>query len=160
MKLRIEAQKNPSVNTNLDYNLSLHTRTRQRSNYIRVDDNPTNFDFKKNMFSFLFDEKQLSEDKIMQMKEELNRIHIKFSGEEQAHQRRRTLLDGYHMFLQQLVNMRNKNIRLGLSERVDNMIERNYDVKSFTEYRFKKWYIEQRIKKTIRKQMNLEKKEK
>lgn len=79
MKLIIEAQKNPSIKQILDYDVSLHTRSLQRSNYIRIDDNPTNFDFKKNMFSLINDDTQLSDEKIMALKEELNRIHIKFS---------------------------------------------------------------------------------
>lgn len=94
------------------------------------------------------------------MKDELNRVHIKFSGEDEAHIRRRKLLNGCHIFLQQLVNLRNKNIRLSLSERIDTLIDRNYEVKSFTEYQFKKWYIRQRIAQIIHKQMKLEKREK
>ena len=45
VKLTMEAQKNPSIKASIDYDASLHTRSRQRSNYIRVDDNPTNFNF-------------------------------------------------------------------------------------------------------------------
>ena len=85
------------------------------------------------------------------MKEELNRIHIKFSGEEQAHSRKQILLEGYHMFLQQLTNIRNKNIRLSLSEKIDKLIETNYEVKSFEDYQYKKYYIETRIRKVIEK---------
>ena len=120
--------------------MSLHCRSRQRSNYIRVDDNPTNFDFQKNIFSFLYDNKQLSDEKIHQMKDELNRIHIKFSGEEEAHIRRRRLIHGQNCFHQQLVNLRNKSLRLNLAEKVDNLVQRNFTPKSFEEYQFNKQF--------------------
>lgn len=152
-RLAIESQKNPSVKTNIDYNISLHARTRQRSNYVRVDDNPINFNFQKNIFSALYDDEQLSDEKIMQMKEELNRIHIKFSGEDHAHKRRKQLLQSYHIFLQQLTNLRNKNIRFGLSQKVDHLVESHYKVNSFEDYQNKKYYTQYAIKQVVTKQI-------
>jgi len=87
----------------------------------------------------------------MHLKEELNRIHIKFSGEEQAHRRRNHLLGGYQQFYGQLVNLRNKNIRNGLSEKIDNLVEKDYEINSFDDYKFKKKYTEYRIQRIVRK---------
>lgn len=54
---------------------SLHTKVIQRSQYVKIDDNLLNFDFDK----FLgFKKNSVTDEYILKMKEELNRVHLKY----------------------------------------------------------------------------------
>lgn len=58
---------------------SLHTKVIQRSQYVKIDDNLLNFDFDQ----FLgFKKNRVTDEYIMKMKEELNRVHLKFVSQD------------------------------------------------------------------------------
>ena len=76
-KLTIKAEKNPfgNLENEIDYMQSLHTMLIQRSRFVKLDDNLLNIDFESH---FNFSNKKLDDDRIKEMRDELNRVHLKY----------------------------------------------------------------------------------
>jgi hypothetical protein len=77
-KLTLKSNPNPMAfikNNHIDYHNSIHTSQRQRSEYVKIDDNLLNFDFDKCLgVGMNSDLKPLSDSEIEARKEDLNRI--------------------------------------------------------------------------------------
>jgi hypothetical protein len=112
--LVIRADKGPttSMSNQINYNQSLHTKQIQYSNYVKIDDNLLNFDLNRRFGMSSSNSKPLSDDKILILKNELHRVHLKFLNKKMVMQRRNFIIQKKMIFMNQLLNLRNKGYRI------------------------------------------------
>jgi hypothetical protein len=140
-ELIIKAEKGPgcSLKNQINYHESLHTKQIQYSNYVKIDDNLLNFDLNRKFGLSGSAAKPLSDDLILTLKNELHRVHLKFLSEKMVRHRRNFLIQKKMIFMDQVLNLRNKGYRIDTQRRLDCLIEANYPkIRSTQDYKDKK----------------------
>lgn len=62
-----------------DVSQSLHIPQVQRSNFVKLDDNLLQFKFSNSRFNYFLNPKSLTDEQLMNMKEDLNTVQLKFN---------------------------------------------------------------------------------
>ena len=111
-KPTIQTNSNPMAfikNNHIDYHNSIHTSQRQRSEYVKIDDNLLNFDFDKCLgVGMNSDLKPLSDSEIEERKEDLNRMQVKFISSKQVEDRKFKEMGQKQQFMVKIQNLKHK----------------------------------------------------
>ena len=77
----------------------MHTKQIQNSNYLKIDDNLLNFDLNRKFGMSNSSKKPLSDEKILILKNELHRVHLKFMNDKMVKVRRNFIIQKKMIFM-------------------------------------------------------------
>ena len=92
----------------IDYTKSLHTTMLQRSEYMKLDDNLLNFDFDRSIFPWMKKTKRLTDQDIINKREDLNKVHCKYLSSDSVNTKNMFILGQKLQFMSKINRMKNK----------------------------------------------------
>ena len=98
----------------IDVHDSLHTKAKQISDYVKIDDNILNIEQGDA-------QEYLTEARLKKLKSELNQVHLKFVSEEQVKKNRAHAINVKTKFSRQLFNMKIKGQTLKKMQHIDSL---------------------------------------